>query len=47
MKNLTIVFENNNEAVTSSRLVVEYIWKIRNHILQDIGNLKDKVSPNF
>lgn len=47
MEDLTIVFENNNEAVTSSRLVAEYFGKRHSHILRDIENLKDKVSTQF
>jgi len=47
MQDLTIVFENNNEAVTSSRLVANYFNKRHDHILRDIENLKDKVSPQF
>lgn len=47
MQDLTIVFENNNEAVTSSRLVSDYFHKRHDHIIRDIENLKGKVSPQF
>ena len=47
MQDLTIVFENNNHAVTSSRLVAEYFHKRHDHIVRDIDNLKEKVSPQF
>lgn len=39
MQDLTIVFENNNEAVTSSRLVAEYFGKQHKSILRAIRNL--------
>ena len=39
MQDLTIVFENNNEAVTSSRLVAEYFGKQHRSILRAIKNL--------
>ena len=39
MQDLTIVFENNNEAVTSSRLVAEYFGKQHKSILRAIKNL--------
>lgn len=40
MKDLTIVFENNNEAVTSSRLVAEYFGKRHDTVTRAIKNLK-------
>lgn len=39
MKDLTIVFENNNEAVTSSRLVAEYFGKRHDTVTRAIRNL--------
>ena len=39
MQDLTIVFENNNEAVTSSKLVAEYFGKQHRSILRAIKNL--------
>jgi len=39
MEDLTIVFENNNEAVTSSRLVADYFGKQHKSILRAIRNL--------
>lgn len=39
MQDLTIVFENNNEAVTSSKLVAEYFGKQHKSILRAIKNL--------
>lgn len=47
MQDLTIVFENNNEAVTTSRIVADYFRKRHDHIVRDIDNLKEKVSPQF
>lgn len=47
MQDLTIVFENNNEAVTTSRIVADYFKRTHNHILRDIENLKGKVSNQF
>lgn len=47
MNDLTIVFENNNEAVTTSRIVADYFKRTHNHILRDIENLKGKVSNQF
>lgn len=40
MQDLTIVFENNNEAVTSSRLVAEYFGKRHDTVTRAIKNLK-------
>lgn len=39
MQDLTIVFENNNEAVTSSRLVAEYFHKRHDTVIRAIENL--------
>lgn len=39
MQDLTIVFENNNEAVTSSRLVAEYFHKRHDTVIRAIKNL--------
>ena len=39
MNDLTIVFENNNEAVTSSRLVAEYFGKQHKDVMRTIKNL--------
>lgn len=39
MQDLTIVFENNNEAVTSSRLVAEYFGKRHDSVTRAIRNL--------
>lgn len=39
MNDLTIVFENNNEAVTSSRLVAEYFHKRHDTVIRAIENL--------
>lgn len=39
MQDLTIVFENNNEAVTSSRLVAEYFHKRHDAVIRAIKNL--------
>lgn len=39
MKDLTIVFENNNEAVTSSRLIAEYFGKRHDTVTRAIRNL--------
>lgn len=39
MQDLTIVFENNNEAVTSSRLVAEYFHKRHDTVIRAIQNL--------
>ena len=50
MNELTIVFENNNEAVTSSRLVAEYFGKRHDSVIRAIKNLncsKDFNAHNF
>lgn len=39
MQDLTIVFENNNEAVTSSKLVSEYFGKQHRSVIRAIKNL--------
>lgn len=39
MEDLTIVFENNNEAVTSSKLVSEYFGKQHRSVIRAIKNL--------
>lgn len=39
MQDLTIVFENNNEAVTSSRLVADYFHKRHDTVIRAIENL--------
>lgn len=50
MQDLTIVFENNNEAVTSSRLVAEYFHKRHDTVIRAIDNLncsKEFTRHNF
>lgn len=50
MQDLTIVFENNNEAVTTSKLVAEYFHKRHDTVIRAIQNLncsKDFTRHNF
>ena len=50
MEDLTIVFERNNQAVTSSRLVAEYFGKRHDTVTRAIKNLncsKDFSDHNF
>lgn len=50
MQDLTIVFENNNEAVTSSKLVAEYFHKRHDTVIRAIDNLncsKEFTRHNF
>lgn len=47
MENLTIVFEKDNQAVTTSKMVANYFSRTHNHILRDIENLKSNLSLQF
>lgn len=50
MEDLTIVFENNNEAVTTSRLVADYFRKQHKSVIRAIENLncsKEFTEHNF
>ena len=47
MEDFTIVFEKDNQAVTTSRMVANYFNRTHNHILRDIENLKGNLSVQF